>query len=165
MIYGHPYHLGVVVADLDRAMERYANVFGVARFARIDVEYPARYRDWRGMIANRNAFCPWGRTYLELVEPVRGEGPQREWLRERGEGVFHVGYAAADEGAQRPADIEPCYDVLNLHRPDGTPRVVFLDTASMLGYYIELVDRSIADLSVRWIDDVSAGRRSDALRI
>jgi methylmalonyl-CoA/ethylmalonyl-CoA epimerase len=81
------FHLGVVVRDIDAAMAAYRTVLGVPSFHRIDTNYPARHRGWRGTIANRNAFGEWGDLIVELVEPGLGNGPAGEFLAARGEGM------------------------------------------------------------------------------
>jgi methylmalonyl-CoA/ethylmalonyl-CoA epimerase len=95
-IRGDLYHLGVVVGDIDEAMETYRTLLGVPAFYRLDTNYQARHRDWMGTIANRNAFGRWGELVVELVEPGLGQGPAGEYFHSRGPGVFHVGYATDD---------------------------------------------------------------------
>ena len=84
---GDLYQIGVVVRDIDRGMEQYRQLLGLGPFWRLDTDYEGRYRDWRGRFANRNAFTRWGNLYLEMIEPVTGEGNAREWLETRGEGI------------------------------------------------------------------------------
>src|SRR4051794_7420462 len=135
---GKLYHLGVVVRDIDAAMGRYRTLLGVPSFHRLDTNYQARHRDWRGTIANRNAFGRWGDLVVELVEPGLGNGPAGEFLERRGEGIFHVGYAT-DDPTQRPGGVSACFEVLSSVRPDGTFGIVYLDTVDALGFFLELV--------------------------
>jgi catechol 2,3-dioxygenase-like lactoylglutathione lyase family enzyme len=156
MIDGSMYHLGIVVRDIDAAMEHYRTVLGLGPFARLDTSYPARFRDWRGTIENRNAFAKWGDIYLELVEPGPAPGVARQWLETRGEGVFHVGYSTADV-RQRPGNTEVCFEVLNIQTASGDVGIVYLDTVEALGYYVELVDAPRAEGIVQRI--AAAGGR------
>jgi hypothetical protein len=136
------YHLGVVTSDVDRAMAHYTEL-GVPSFWRLDTNYPARFRGRPTRIANRNAFGQWGDLIIEIVEPGEGDGPQREALRQRGEGVFHVGYSTADLD-QRPLNAQACFDVLS--DPDASATgVVYLDTVAALGFFVELVPESMAN--------------------
>src|SRR5690606_18390458 len=64
-----PYQIGVVVTDLDAGIDRYSRLLGLSGWKRMETDYVARYRDWEGRIANRNAFAPWGAIHLEMVEP------------------------------------------------------------------------------------------------
>jgi methylmalonyl-CoA/ethylmalonyl-CoA epimerase len=151
MLDGTLYQIGVVVRRLESGMLRYAQLFGLGPFRRLDTRYTARYRDWTGTIANRNAFARWGGLCLEMIEPGEGEGNAREWLETRGEGIFHLGYAT-DDLTQRPNGASVCFETLDTRTADGHPAVIHLDTAAELGYFVELSDRALADRLVRWID-------------
>lgn len=149
---GRLYHLGVVVRDIDAAMDAYRTFLGVPAFHRLDTNYPARHRDWQGTIANRNAFGKWGDLIVELVEPGLGNGPAGEYLHARGEGVFHVGYAT-DDPTQRPGGVAPCFEVRSTRRPDGTYGIVYLDTMGTLGFFVELVHTPVAQNVISMVDD------------
>jgi len=151
IIDGQLYHLGVVVRDIDTAMHTYRTLLGVPSFHRVDTNYTARHRTWHGTIANRNAFGRWGALVVELVEPGLGLGPAREFLETRGEGVFHVGYAT-DDPTQRPGGVEACFEVGSTLRPDGTHGIVYLDTLAELGFFLELVDRPMANNVLAMVD-------------
>ncbi len=151
MLHGTPYHIGVVVKDLDAAMRDYGRLLGASAFARVDTGYPARFGEWTGTVANRNAFARVGDIYVELVEPGEGRGPQRRWLEERGPGMFHVGLSTPDP-TQRLADAPAVFEVLNTRRPDGNCDIVYLDTVATLGYYVELVAEERATQICAWID-------------
>src|SRR5207253_2375909 len=52
---GDLYQIGVVVRDLERGMAQYRDLLGLGPFLQMETHYRARYRDWTGTIANRNA--------------------------------------------------------------------------------------------------------------
>src|SRR4029079_7488170 len=54
---GDFYQVGVVVRDVEAGMARYRALLGLGPFMRLETCYRARYRDWTGEIANRNAFA------------------------------------------------------------------------------------------------------------
>jgi methylmalonyl-CoA/ethylmalonyl-CoA epimerase len=141
---GDFYQIGVVVRDLDRAITQYRSLLGLGPFMQIETRYQARYREWKGIIANRNAFAKWGSLYLELVEPGAGGGNAREWLETRGEGIFHLGYAT-DDVSQRPDGVAICFESFGATLAAGAAAVVHLDTVDRLGYFIELSDRSLTN--------------------
>ena len=141
---GDFYQIGVVVRDIDEGMARYARLLGLGPFWRLDTDYEGRYRNWRGRFANRNAFARWGDVYLEMVQPVVGEGNAREWLETRGEGIFHLGYAV-DDLSQRPGGVECVFESWGATMPDGSAAVIHLDTVAQLGYYVELSDRGLVN--------------------
>jgi len=141
-IEGDFYQVGVVVRDLERGMAQYRALLGLGPFLQIQTHYRARYRDWEGTIANRNAFTRWGDLYLEMVEPGLGAGNAREWLETRGEGIFHLGYAT-DDLTQRPGGAPVCFESFGATLANGDPAVIHLDTVAALGYFVELSDRAL----------------------
>ncbi|MBV9840053.1 MAG: VOC family protein [Sphingomonadaceae bacterium] len=143
------YQIGVVVADLEAGMERYSRLFGLTGWKRMDTDYQARYRDWRGRIANRNAFAQWGAIHLEMIEPGIGEGNAKEWLRERGEGIFHIGIATDD--LDRDAEGTEIVFETDTRRPDGGRAIVHLDTVDSLGCFTELTYRPMAERLAAWV--------------
>lgn len=141
---GDFYQIGVVVRDIEEGMARYGKLLGVGPFWRLDTDYHGRYRDWTGRFANRNAFARWGDLYLEMIEPVLGEGNAKEWLETRGEGIFHLGYAV-DDLSWRPQGVECVFESWGATLPDGEPAVIHLDTVAELGYFVELSDRALVE--------------------
>jgi methylmalonyl-CoA/ethylmalonyl-CoA epimerase len=152
---GDLYQIGVVVRDIDRGMEHYRQLLGLGPFWRLDTHYEGRYRDWRGRFANRNAFTRWGNVYLEMIEPVIGEGNAKEWLDKHGEGIFHLGYAV-DDLSQRPLGAECVFESWGATMPNGDAAVIHLDTVDRLGYFIELSDRGLVEKLNARIDQFMA---------
>lgn len=139
---GDFYQIGIVVRDIDEGMARYGRMFGLGPFWRLDTDYEGRYRDWRGRFANRNAFTRWGDLYLEMIQPVVGEGNAKEWLDTRGEGIFHLGYAV-DDMKQRPGNAPCVFESWGATLSNGDAAVIHLDTVAELGYFVELSDRAL----------------------
>ena len=153
---GDFYQVGVVVRDIDEGMAHYRKLLGLGPFWRLDTDYEGRYRDWRGRFANKNAFTSWGNLYLEMIEPVQGEGNAKEWLETRGEGIFHLGYAV-DDLAQRPEGAECVFESWGATLDNGDSAVIHLDTVSQLGYFVELSDRALVNRLNAGIDRFLAG--------
>ena len=156
-IEGDFYQVGVVVRDIDKAMEQYRKLLGLGPFWRLDTSYEGRYRDWRGHFANKNAFTKWGDLYLEMIEPGEGEGNAKEWLETRGEGIFHLGYAV-DDMSRRPEGVEVCFESFGVTLANGDPTVIHLDTVDQLGYFVELSDRSLVNKLNKMIDEQMAAQ-------
>lgn len=144
-IKGELYQLGVVVRDINEAMERYGALFGLGPWWRLDTDYNARYRGWHGRIANRNAFARWNDVWLEMVEPGIGEGNAREWLEQRGEGIFHLGFSVKDV-TDIPEKWPVVFESLDARTPEGHTAVVHLDTVADLGYFTELSDYRMVEM-------------------
>lgn len=142
-IIGDLYQVGIVVHDIDEAMTHYSRLLGLGPFWRMDTDYEGRYRSWQGRFANKNAFTRWGDLYLEMVQPIIGEGNAKEWLANRGAGIFHLGYAVDDMG-QRPDGVECVFESWGAQLPNGDAAVIHLDTVDALGYFVELTPRTIA---------------------
>jgi hypothetical protein len=156
---GTLYQIGVVVRNLEAGMQHYSTLLGLGPYARLDTSYMGRYRNWTGRIANRNAFARWANLYLEMIEPGIGESNAMEWLRTRGEGIFHLGYAT-DDLDQRPGGVEACFEVLDTRAALGGPAVIQLDTVEQLGYFVELADRALVEKLCTWIDAGGSAERA-----
>jgi methylmalonyl-CoA/ethylmalonyl-CoA epimerase len=86
-------HIGIVVRDLDRAMEYYGSVFGLGPFR--TATYELKGFIFRGKTADarvKAALADSGSVFIELVEVLEGETVHTEFLREKGEGLQHVAF-------------------------------------------------------------------------
>ena len=82
------HHVGVVVADLDAALARYA-ALGFGGGDRFEVP------EQRVVAATFRI----GLGYLELIQPTDPEGPIARFMAKRGEGLHHVAYRVPDLAA------------------------------------------------------------------
>jgi methylmalonyl-CoA epimerase len=73
-------HIAIAVPDLDAAIERFAEDFGLSLKAREDVE----------SAKTSAAFFPIAETSIELVHPLNGEGPVQKYLDKKGGGIHHL---------------------------------------------------------------------------
>lgn len=80
------HHIDIVVRDLERATERYRLVLGIEPLARETLAS-------RGIDLVRFRV---GDTWLILVQPTRGDSPVAEFLRQHGEGFFHMAIEVDD---------------------------------------------------------------------
>jgi 4-hydroxyphenylpyruvate dioxygenase-like putative hemolysin len=86
-------HVGIVVRDLDEAMEYYGSVFGLGPFT--TEVYDLKSFVYRGKTASarvKAAIAYSGSVFIELVQVLEGETVHTEFLRERGEGLQHVAF-------------------------------------------------------------------------
>jgi len=93
-------HVGIAVADLDRAVEEYGAAFGVEPAHRERVED-------QGV---EEVLFAVGTSYIQLLAALGPDTPVGRFLARRGEGVHHVGYrrgrrglGAEAAGRRRPA--------------------------------------------------------------
>ncbi|HWT08696.1 MAG TPA: methylmalonyl-CoA epimerase [Roseomonas sp.] len=92
----------------------------------------------------RLAMLPIGESALELLEPLNETGRTAQWIRERGEGLFHICLEVDDIDASL-AELRAKGVKLRDEVPragHGGHRIAFLDPASTAGILIELVEMS-----------------------
>ena len=83
-------HIAIAVDDLDAAIRRFAHDLGLELAGTEDVE-AAR---------TSTAFLPVSGTRIELVHPLRGEGPIAQHLQKRGPGLHHLCFRVDDVEAE-----------------------------------------------------------------
>lgn len=86
-------HVGIVVRDLDKAIDYYSSVFGLGPFT--TEIYDIKSFVYRGKTASarvKAAIAYSGSVFIELVQVLEGETVHTEFLREKGEGLQHVAF-------------------------------------------------------------------------
>jgi methylmalonyl-CoA/ethylmalonyl-CoA epimerase len=134
------HHLCVAVGDIDRAVAFYESV-GIGpwhdypplrEYEELDVPDPDGFR----ALAYKYAWI--GDVQLQLVQPGAGDTPQRRFLEEHGEGVFHVGFEVADaNAAEAQAERMNLAPLMRGRRRDGSGFTYF-DTAHQAGVILEI---------------------------
>jgi len=88
-------HIGMVVRDMDKAIERF-KALGIGPFKPRILPADARetYRGKPFTPAQRVAIqtAQIGNMELELIQPISGASPHREFFDQKGEGVQHLGF-------------------------------------------------------------------------
>ena len=88
-----PSQLGVVVKDLDRAIDYYSKTFGLGPFRSFEF-VPAKH--WvKGVpapIRLNIGKCEWGALEFEMIQVLEGETAHKQFLEEKGEGMQHLGF-------------------------------------------------------------------------
>jgi methylmalonyl-CoA/ethylmalonyl-CoA epimerase len=86
-------HIGIVVRDIDKAIEYYTSVFGLGPFT--TEVYDLKSFIYRGKTASarvKAAIAYSGPVFIELVQVLEGETVHTEFLREKGEGLQHMAF-------------------------------------------------------------------------
>jgi len=89
--------IGIVVKDMDKAIEHYASTFGIGPFRVIDGNMEGVLL--RGKPINTKikvAFAKSGPLQVELIQPVEGKNIYTEFLDSKGEGLHHLGFQVDD---------------------------------------------------------------------
>lgn len=91
------YHIGLCVKDIDAAVAFHEDVLGIGPFERREVAFTnaAYYGETAGYRGSR-AFAQLGAVTLELIGLIDGPTIQADFLREKGEGLHHLGFEVDD---------------------------------------------------------------------
>ena len=95
--------IGIVIRDMDKTVERLTSL-GIGPFEEMTLP-PDReewFRDKRMYADFRICFAMIGDIQIELIQPLDGESPHKEFLNTKGEGIQHIGCAV--EGIQDKVD-------------------------------------------------------------
>jgi len=139
--------IGIVVRDLERAMDTYSSMFPALAPWQGWTYGPetltsSTLRGEEGQFSMRLALAGSG-PQIELIEPVAGPSIYREWLDQRGEGLHHVGswVASLHDGMARLQDAG--YELLQSgvgFGQDGTGGFAYFDTITDLGVILEVIE-------------------------
>jgi catechol 2,3-dioxygenase-like lactoylglutathione lyase family enzyme len=133
------HHIGVIVNDMDRAVEYYKSM-GIVTVGR---ELPVVQTRQGAKVKAR--WAQMGPLLIEFFQPIEGEDIQLEFLREHGEGIAHIGFTVADIDAEINTLVGNGVKLLfQINHPTGTS-VAYFDTREVGGFIIELVQPSDDD--------------------
>lgn len=125
---GDVIELSIVVADIEAAIKRFEALFG------LKVSDRRESREF----GFKNAILPLDKGHIELMEPTDPSSAVARFLKDRGEGVYLVGFAVKD-----------IHSSVNLLREKGarvthrTPedRVAWVHPKDAHGLFVELIER------------------------
>ncbi|HEY6130555.1 MAG TPA: methylmalonyl-CoA epimerase [Halioglobus sp.] len=123
-------HIAIAVPDLEKAIQRFVTDFGLPHGGTEDVE----------SAKTTAAFLPLPPTNIELVHPLRGEGPVATYLAKKGGGLHHLCFRTDDIDADVARLREKGYQFLADAPTPGAHgcRVIFIHPKSCDGVLIEL---------------------------
>ena len=128
-------HLGIVVKDIDEAASLYSKMLGLTPWDKGVVE------DSENGV--RLLSLPVGNTIIELIQPISSDNRFAIFLKERGEGLFHLCFFAEDFDKEVRALKEKGFTVEEevAHiSPEHQFRLAWLSPESTSGVWIELAD-------------------------
>jgi methylmalonyl-CoA/ethylmalonyl-CoA epimerase len=125
--------VALVVNDLEKSMRQYSDTMGWGPWTIYEYE-PPRIHDivvrgvpqeftWIG------AETPVGSTYVELLQPLEGPSPFRQFIDERGEGLHHIGYWAK---SMQEAD-----KIRDMFQARGSPLLMSAWIDRVFFYYVD----------------------------
>jgi methylmalonyl-CoA/ethylmalonyl-CoA epimerase len=136
--------IGVVVKDMEQAIRRFS-ALGIGPFYSKMPPRSAKslFRGKPFVSADRVKImaAQLGNCELELIQPLEGESPHREYLESKGEGIQHIAFAVDDlDQAVGKLTANGSSVLLEGRRQDGSG-VTYLDL-SAAGVIVELVKHS-----------------------
>jgi methylmalonyl-CoA/ethylmalonyl-CoA epimerase len=141
-----PGQVGIVVRDLNGALERYAGLWGLTPW-RLWTYGPDTVPDLglRGEPASYEMnIALWGENpQIELIEPVRGPSIYEEWLEQQGEGLHHIGIYVPDLGAGLAEMARAGHEPIQWGRGyglKGDGGYAYFDTRELFGIFTELIE-------------------------
>lgn len=133
--------VGVVVKDVNKVVERLSSL-GIGPFE--PKMLPPDRNEWfRGkpMDAEFNIQAARvGNVELELIQPLKGESPHKEFLETKGEGIQHVMFAVDDFEKELDRLTKQGVEVLLRAKFPGGSGVAYLDLGAA-NFVIELVQK------------------------
>ena len=88
-------HVGIAVRDLEEAVERHVETYGLTVVSR-EVNEEQGVKEAMLVVAPGPGPGPAGGSYLQLLEPLGPDTPVGKFLARNGEGVHHIGYGVDD---------------------------------------------------------------------
>lgn len=130
-------HIAIAVPDLERAIKRFAEDFG------IELKGTEAVEDAK----TTTAFFPISGTQIELVHPLRGEGPIAKYLEKKGGGLHHLCFRTDDVEGDMKRLKEKGYEFLSDAPKPGAhnTRVVWIHPKCTEGVLIELAEHPHED--------------------
>jgi len=96
------HHVGVAIRDIDKTVEYYQSL-GIGTFQPEFLFKSSNFADFTvngkppdTIVELRIRYVQIGPFQLELIQPVEGESPQKEFLNSRGDGIDHIAYTVDD---------------------------------------------------------------------
>jgi hypothetical protein len=138
--------IGVLVEDLDRAVENYWKVGGIGPWHIYTYQRPLiKAMHYRGQPANykmRIALAWVDSLCIELIETIEGDSIYQEFVEKRGYGLHHLGVVVEDAEAviaQAEAVGVAVIQDGSGYGLQGDGHYAYLDTEAQLGIIIELM--------------------------
>jgi methylmalonyl-CoA/ethylmalonyl-CoA epimerase len=124
-------HIGVIVRDVDAAVEYYQSL-GIVDKATDRVTMEGK----KAKIVGRSIHI--GSLLIELWQPVRGETVQQEFLNSRGEGVNHIAFHVDDLAREKAKLVEKGIPVV-FSVKDQEGDMAYFDARKVGNILIELI--------------------------
>jgi catechol 2,3-dioxygenase-like lactoylglutathione lyase family enzyme len=132
--------IAIVVKSIDETVKFYTEVFGIGPFEIREVDFSnATYYGRKAGYRGKRAFAKLGPVTLELIELIEGKTVHEDFLKEKGEGLHHIGFAVRDlKKCEEEAEKLGLKVVQGFKREDGSG-FAYLDSDRIGGVIFELI--------------------------
>jgi methylmalonyl-CoA/ethylmalonyl-CoA epimerase len=139
------FQVGIVVRDLQKSMQLYEELLGIDDWA--EMEIPSEALDsltYTGKPVEKACFltamADVGPFQIELIQPVEGDLPYSDFLKEHGEGLHHIGHIHVPDLNEAVRTLEargfPCI----FAGATSSTRFAYVDMTEALGMIAELIE-------------------------
>jgi len=139
--------VGVVVKDIQKAVEYYSSVFGIGPFNIYDVNPQRTWLKGKEVRPSkvRLAMADLGQVKLELLQLIEGDvHPIRDFLETYGEGLQHLGFYADNYDEWKlyaqERGMEILYELEVEDEARGKRRGFFMDSSKIGGVIFEIIE-------------------------
>jgi methylmalonyl-CoA/ethylmalonyl-CoA epimerase len=123
-------HIAIAVPDLDKAIRRFMDDFGLTFQGQEDIS----------SASTSTAFFPLANTSIELVHPLNGAGPIQKYLEKKGGGMHHLCFRSDNIEEDILRLTAKGYEFLSEQASMGAhnSKVIFIHPKSCDGVLVEL---------------------------
>ncbi len=134
------FQVGIVVKSIEETVRFYREAFGMGPFEIFEVSYEdATYYGKKAGYRGKRAFVKVGPMTFELIELIEGKTIHEEFLREKGEGLHHLGFQVDDlKAAMAQAERLGFRVTQSWQRADGLG-FAYLDSDRVGGVVFEMI--------------------------
>ena len=128
-------HAGLVVRDINKAIDLYSKAFGFEPGPFGVLQIPE--------LGIKSFALIIGKNFIELLEPTDPKRPIGKFLKERGEGLYHISFSVDDLNTEVQSLREKGIIIEDPRSVSSLPflsRIAFVDPQSVNGAIIELVE-------------------------
>ena len=134
--------IGLIVKDVEKTADAYAEVFGIPRPAIVPVGAGAfaktHYHHQPSTAQGKAAFFKLGPVEMEVIEPVGAPSTWEEFLRTHGEGIHHIAFKTMDLQAARDCLASKGMETIQQGGWEGG-QYAYVDCSQQLGMILELL--------------------------
>jgi len=132
--------IGIVVKDIEKTVERLTALgMGPFKSNRLPPDREEYFRDKRMYADFKFAVTNIGDMQIELIQPVSGDSPHKEFLETKGEGIQHIACTVKDVQKEVDRLSQQGVEILLRGKFPSGGGVAYCDLGS--GFIVELIER------------------------